>query len=163
MSGRVSSTITLSGIDTIPIYNIHGQKLLTNGVANVNYYLNGKIFATSKSKTIDTYNSFYGTYISVKKTEPTNTVYANGFTRTSVITRIYNRNSEGTLTGMKVSGTSNGTEIINKKVVKYIGKIYISTRYDPKEIINEKYNTCDYKKVKTSSSPVLLKIISLES
>ena len=162
ISGNSGHNITLSGIETIPIYNIKGQKLFTNGVTTVNYYLKGKIFAKTSTKSVEAYKSFYGRYISVKKTETTNTVYSNGFTRTAVIYKVYNRNSLGILTGMNITGTSKGTEIINNKTVTYTGKIYISTRYDPKDLMDEKYNTGDYKEVKTSSSPVLLKIIPLE-
>jgi hypothetical protein len=162
LTGSSGHNITMSGISTIPIHNINGQKLFTNGVTTVNYYLNGIIFAKTSTKSVDAYKSFYGKYISVKKTETTNTVYSNGFTRTAVIYKVYNRNSLGVLTGMKVTGTSKGTEIINNKTVTYNGKIYISTRYDPKDLMDEKYTTGAYKEVKTSSSRVLLKLTPLE-
>jgi hypothetical protein len=45
--------------------------------------------------------------------------------------------------------------------VLYTGKITISTRHDPKDVINEGYDTGTYKEVRSSSFPVLLKEIPL--
>jgi len=59
----------------------------------------------------------------VNDTETTNTVFTNGNTRKSEITYLNIRNLSGTLTGMKISGTSQGTEKIDNQIVSYTGKI----------------------------------------
>lgn len=161
--GRMNSTVTFNGTGYCPIYTVNGEKLINNGVINVNYYQNGKIFAKTTQKSTYSYNMFYGQYNTVKSSDTVNTVYTNGNTRKTVVTSLYTRNSTGTLTGLKVAGTSQGTEKINNKIVSYTGKIYINSRYDPKDLLNEKYNMGDYKEVLTSSSPTLLKIVPFES
>jgi hypothetical protein len=155
--------ITFSGSGYIPIYTVNGQKVINNGVVNVNYYLNGTLYGTSKIDTLFGYKLFNGKYQAVKMTDTTTIVYANGNTRTSVVTSVYNRNSQGTETGMVTTGTSRGIEKINNNNVSYTGKITISTRHDPKDVLNEGYNSGTYKEVRTSSSPVLIKEIPLDA
>lgn len=163
VSGRMNSTVTFTGTGACPVYNIKGQKLINNAIINFNYLQNGKIFAKSTDKSIYTYKSFNGQYIVVNDKDTTNTFYTNGNTRKSVVNNLFIRNSIGTLAGMKISGTSQGTEKINNKLVTYTGKIYETARHDPKDIYNEKYNMGDYKEVLTSSSPIILKVVPFES
>ena len=63
---------------------------------------------------------------------------------------------------MVTTGKSNGTEKISNTTVSYTGKITISTRHDPKDVMNEGYDTGTYKEVKTSTSTVLNKEIPLD-
>jgi hypothetical protein len=162
MNGK-NGNLTWNGTGYIPIYTVNGQKVLNNGVQNVNFYLNGTLYATCKLTGSFKYDLFKGQYQTVKLTRTTTTSYANGNTRTSVISQVYLRNSKGTETGMITTGTSKGTQKINNNTVSYTGKITISTRYDPKDTINDGYDEGTYKEVRTSSSPVLIKEIPLEA
>jgi hypothetical protein len=159
--GRMNSTMTYSVNSTCNIYYVDGQALGKPNPTITNYYQNGKFYAQSKDLEVLSYKSFNGIYQLVSDTDTTNTVYANGNKRTSVIKTDNIINSYGTQTGMKISGTSYGTEKINNKTVTYTGKISISTKYDPKDF--NQYNMGDYKEVLTSSSPTLLKIVPFES
>ena len=161
MNGK-DGNITFSGTGILPLYYVHGQQIANNGVSNINFYLNGTLIGKSKITSIFNYKVFDGAYRTVKETDTNNVLYTNGNTRTSVISQIFSRNSQGTETGMVTTGTSKGTENINNTTVSYTGKITISTRHDPKDVINEGYDTGTYKEVRTSSSPVLLKEIPLD-
>ena len=162
MNGK-DGNLTLTGTGVLPIYVVRGQKIGNNFVKNINYYFNGKLLAKSKITGVFKYQFINGYYRSVKLTATTNTLYTNGNNRTSVITQVFNRNSKGTEIGMVTTGTSKGTEKVNNKTVSYTGKITVSTRHDPKDVINEGYNTGTYKEVRTSSSPVLIKEIPLDA
>lgn len=162
MSGK-DGNLTFSGTGVMPIFNVNGHKLENNGIKTINYYVNGKLFATSNITTVFKYQYISGDYQTVKMTDTFNTLYTNGNTRSSIITQLYSRNSKGTETGMVTTGTSKGTEKINNKTVSYTGKITISTRHDPKDYLNEGYVTGTYKEVRTSSSPILNKEIPLEA
>jgi hypothetical protein len=161
MNGK-DGNITFSGTGILPLYYVHGQQIANNGVSNINFYLNGTLIGKSKITSIFNYKVFDGAYRTVKETDTNNVLYTNGNTRTSVISQVFSRNSQGTETGMVTTGTSKGTENINNTTVSYTGKITISTRHDPKDVINEGYDTGTYKEVRTSSSPVLLKEIPLD-
>ena len=162
MNGN-DGNLTFSGTGTIPIYNVHGQILINDCLSNVNYYLNGKLYAKCKLTSVSSYKMFNGEYKDIKDIDTTTTLYTNGNTRTSVITQLFNRDSKGTEIGMVTTGTSKGTEKINNKTVSYTGKITVSTRHDPKDVMNEGYDTGTYKEVRTSSSPVLIKEIPLDT
>jgi hypothetical protein len=155
--------LTFSGTGVIPIFNVNGHKVENNGIKTINYYVSGKLLATSNITTVFKYQFINGDYQTLKMTDTTNTLYTNGNTRTSIITQLYSRNSKGTETGMVTTGTSKGTEKVNNKIVSYTGKITISTRHDPKDYLDEGYVTGTYKEVRTSSSPVLNKEIPLEA
>jgi len=161
MNGK-DGNITFSGTGILPLYYVHGQQIANNGVSNINFYLNGTLIGKSKITSIFNYKVFDGAYRTVKETDTNNVLYTNGNTRTSVISQVFSRNSQGTETGMVTTGTSKGTENINNTTVSYTGKITISTRHDPKDVINEGYDTGTYKEVRISSSPVLLKEIPLD-
>ncbi len=156
-------TLKVTGTGKIPYHTVNGQQLLNNGVMNVGYYINGTNYAKCKITNVFGYKLIKGVYRNIKLTTTTSTVYANGNTRTSIITKVFTRNSMGTETGMVTTGTSHGIEKINGKNVSYTGKITISTRYDPKDIMNEKYDEGTYKEVRTSSSPTLLKEVPLDT
>ncbi len=162
MNGK-DGNLTFSGTGTLPIFNVHGQILVNNCISNSNYYWKGILCAKCNETIISSYKLINGEYQDIKDTDTTNTLYSNGNTRTSIITKVFIRNSKGTETGLVTTGTSKGTEKINNKTVSYTGKITISTRYDPKDVINEGYDTGTYKEVRTSSSPVLIKEIPLDA
>ena len=163
ISGRIDSKTTFTGKKIYPVYYLNGQQLFKTGAGTTNFYKNGKFYSQIKSSVKTIYKNFNGIYEDVSDIDTTSTLYANGNTRKSVISHVYLRNSIGDQIGMKISGTSKGIEKINNKKVKYSGKIYIGTKYDPKDIMNSGYNEGNYKEVRTSSSPVLLKIIPYES
>jgi hypothetical protein len=142
---------------------IAGQKYAANTTINMIYTINGKVSAKSTQFTTFQYKAFKGVYHSVKTICTTNSNYAVGLNKKSVINSYYTRNSVGTLTGVKVSGTSKGTETINNKLVSFTGKITITTKYDPRDIFDEGFTEGDYKEVLTSSSPTLLKVYPLEA
>jgi hypothetical protein len=161
--GKLSSGIIFSGTITSPFYYLNKHKLVKNSTGVMNFWQNGKFLA--KINFLDTYQYklFNADYQLIKLTETTNTFYANGDTRSSVISSYYTRSSKGTLTGQKTSGTSKGTEKINNKKVSYTGKITITTRYDPKDVYNEKFDFGNYYEDKTSTSPNLLKTYPFEA
>ncbi len=162
MVGNDGASLKVLGSGTVQITNVHGQQILNNAVRTMKYYLNGKLVATVNSKTICTYKSFHGTYQNVKDIITSNTV-ANNYTRTSVITKIYYRNTNGVKTGMNVAGTAYGTEQINNKTVKYTSKINVGIVHDPKDVLEEGYTTGNYREVFNSSSPQLAKIVPLDT
>jgi hypothetical protein len=161
--GTVNSHLKFSGKTSSPFYNLNGQKLIKKSTGFMNFYMDKVFFA--KIQVLDTpvYKLYNGQYQLLKVTESTNTFFSNGNSRKSVISSYYSRNKLGTLIGQKTLGTSFGSERINKVVVKYTGKIYISTRYDSKDAFNEKYIFGDYKEVKTSKSTTLLKLYPFEA
>ena len=161
MNGK-NNNLTFSGTGILPLYNVHGQKLINNGVVNINFYVNGTLIGKSKITSVFNYKVFNGVYRPVKLTDTYNILYTNGNTRTCIVSQVFSRNSQGTETGLVTTGTSKGTEKINNTKVSYTGKITISTKHDPKDVIDEGYNTGTYKEVRTSSSPVLIKEIPLD-
>jgi len=162
IAGNDGPSLKILGSGTVQISYVHGQQILNNAIKTLNYYLNGKLVATVNSTTISTYKSFHGTYLNVKDTVTSNTI-ANNYTRTSVITKIYYRNTKGVETGMNVAGISHGTEQINNKTVKYTGKINVGVVHDPKDIIDGGYTTGNYREVFNSTSPQLPKIVPLDA
>lgn len=165
MTGKDSKTGAFIKATGVSLYRtIAGQKYAANITINMIYTLNGKVLARSTEFTTYQYKAFNGVCQTIKTISTTNSTYAIvGFNKKSVINSYYTRNSVGTLTGMKVSGTSKGTEIINNKRVNFTGKITISTKYDPKNVFTERFTEGDYKEVLTSSSPTLLKLYPLEA
>jgi len=164
MNGKDSDTGANVKATGVNLYRtISGQKCASNTTLNTVYTLNGKVLAKSTQFTTYQYKLFHGVCNSVKSICTTKTTYAAGVNRTSVINSYYSRNSAGTLIGLKVSGTSKGTEKINNKVVSFTGKITIATKYDPKDIFDEGFIHGDYKEILTSSSPVLLKVYPIEA
>lgn len=143
--------------------NIAGQKYVSNTTVNLVCSINGKIFAKATQFTTYQYKAFNGVCNYVKTISTTDSTYAVGLKKKSVINSYYTRNSAGTLTGLKISGTSRGTETINNKRVSFTGKITISTRHDAKDIFSEGFTRGDYKEVLTSSSPTLLKLYPMEA
>lgn len=163
MNGKDSATGAVFKATGVSLYRtIAGQKCLSNTTLNMIYSQNGKVIAKSTQFTTFQYKSFNGVYQSVKSIRTTNSAYS-GINRKSVINSYYSRNSVGTLIGLKVSGTSKGTEKINNKLVSFTGKITITTKHDPKDFFDEGFVEGDYKEVLTSSSPVLLKVFPLEA
>jgi hypothetical protein len=162
IAGNDGPSLKILGSGTVQITNVHGQQILNNAVKTLKYYLNGKLVATVTSKTISSYKSFHGTYQNVKDTITSNTV-ANNYTRTSVITEIYYRNTNGVETGMNVAGTAHGTEQINNKTVTYTSKINVGIVHDPKDVLGGGYTTGNYREVYNSSSPQLAKIVPLDA
>lgn len=114
MNGK-DGKLTFSGTGTLLIYNVHGQKIVNNAVSNVNYYLNGILYAKCKSTILYSYKMYNGEYRDVKHVDTTSTLYSNGNTRTSVISQVFIRNSKGTETGLVTTGTSKGTEKIDNR------------------------------------------------
>ena len=162
IAGNYGSSIRFVGSGTVKISMVHGQQILNNAVTTVRYYLNGKLVETINSTTISTYKSFHGSYQNVKDTITSNTV-ANNYTRTSVITKIYYRNTKGAETGMNVAGTAHGTELVNNKTVTYTSKINVGVVHDPKDVLEGGYTTGNYREVFNSSSPQLPKIVPLDT
>ena len=154
-------SIKILGSGTVQISYVHGQQILNNAVQTLKYYLNGTLFATVNSTTKSTYKSFHGSYMDVKDITTSNTI-ANNYTRTSVITEIYYRNTSGVETGMNVAGTSHGTEQFNNQTVTYTSKINMGIVHDPKDVLDEGYTTGNYREVFNSSSPQLPKIVPLD-
>ena len=162
-NGKISPTTTFKATVVCPFRYIGGQKCFGTGTTNTVFYQDGKFLAKSTMATTFSYKGFNGYYAIIKSTETTKTTYANGNTRKSIINYNYIRNSVGTLSGLKVSGTSQGTQKINSKFVNYTGKISMSTTYDPRDLLNEKFNVGNYKEILTSSAPKLLKFFPFES
>jgi len=168
------ATITINGKDSFTgatvkatglslFRTVSGQKCVSNTTLSTVYSLNGKVLVKSTQFTTFQYKIFDGLCRTVKTIRTTNTAYTAGINRKSVINSYYTRNSVGTLTGVKISGTSQGTEKINNKVVNFTGKITITTKHDPRDIFDEGFVEGDYKEVLTSSSPTLLKIYPFEA
>jgi hypothetical protein len=162
IAGNYGSSLRFVGSGTVKISMVHGQQILNNAVSTVRYYLNGKLVETIKSTTISKYKSYHGSYQNVKDTITSNTI-ANNYTRTSVLTKIYYRNTNGAETGMNVAGKAHGTELVNNKTVTYTSKINVGVVHDPKDVLEGGYTTGNYKEVFNSSSPQLPKIVPLDT
>jgi hypothetical protein len=162
-TGKISPTITFKSTVVCPYRYIGGQKCLGTGTTNTVFYQNGKMLAKAVETTNFTYKGFKGYYEYIKTTDILKTTYADGSTRKCILNSNYNRNSLGILKGLNVSGTSQGTQKINGKSVNYTGIINISTKYDPRDLLNEQYVLGDYKEVLTSNASKLLKVVPFES
>lgn len=158
----VSTGASVKATGFSPYRTIAGQKYLANTTLSMSYAINGTFIAKSTEFTTFQYKAFNGACQIVKSIRTTNSNYIIGVNRKSVINSSYTRNSFGILTGLKVSGTSKGTETINNKLVSFTGKITITTKYDPRDILDEGFTEGDYKEVLTSSSPTLLKVLPLD-
>lgn len=165
MTGKDSVTgASVSGTGVSLYRTIAGQKYVGNTTMNMIYTINGKVLARITQITTYQYGAFNGAFQAVKTIRTTNSAYAiASFNKKSVINSYYTRNSVGTLIGLKVSGTSKGTEKINNKLVSFTGKITITTKHDPRDIFSEGFTEGDYKEVLTSSSPTLLKLYPLDA
>lgn len=165
MTGKNSATGATIKATGFNLYRtIAGHKYAANTTINMVYTINGKVLARLTQFTTYQYRAFNGVCQTIKTIRTTNSTYAiAGFNKKSVINSYYTRNSKGTLTGVKVSGTSKGTETINNKRVSFTGKITISTKYDPRDIFSEGFTEGDYKEVLTSSSPKLLKVYPFDA
>lgn len=165
MTGKNSATGATIKATGFSLYRtIAGQKYAANTTINMIYTINGKVLARLTEFTTYQYGSFNGAIKTVKTISTINSAYSvASFSKKSVINSYYTRNSVGTLTGVKISGTSKGTETINNKLVSFTGKITISPKYDPKDIFTDGFTEGDYKEVLTSSSPTLLKVYPLEA
>ena len=163
-TGRTFNGLTFSGKANYTFhYASNGQRLTKIGTMSIKYYKNGEYYAKVTGIDIPTYRYICGAYQLIKETTTANTVYANKDTRKSTISKVYKRNSKGTLIGLKTSGTSSGTEKVNGKRVTYTGKITVATRYDPKDTWNEKYTTGNYYETRTSTSLALVRKLPLEA
>jgi hypothetical protein len=163
VSGTLNAHMKFSGTTSSPFMNLNGQKLIKQSSGFMKFYQDNLLFAKIQVQDTPLYKLYSGQYQLLKVRENTNTFFTNGNSRKSVISSYYTRNSLGTLVGQKTYGTSSGSEKINNVMVKYTGKIYITTRYDAKDAFNEKFIFGDYKEAKSSTSPTLLKIYPFEA
>ncbi len=164
MTGKDSATGAIVKATGFSLYRtIAGQKYAANTTINMIYTINGKVLARLTQFTTYQYGAFNGAFQTVKTIRTTNSSYVGVLNKKSVINSYYTRNSVGTVTGLKISGTSKGTEKINNKLVSFTGKITISAKYDPNDIFSEGFTEGDYKEVLTSSSPTLLKVYPLDA
>ncbi len=160
--GNDGPSIKILGTGTVQISYVHGQQILNNVVKTLKYYLNGKLVVTVNSTIKSTYKSFHGTYLDVKDITTSNTV-GPYYTRTSVITEINYRNTNGVKTGMNVAGISHGTEQVNNTNITYTSKINVGIIHDPKDLLDGGYTTGNYREVFNSSSPQLPDIVPLDA
>jgi hypothetical protein len=163
LNGRTFNGLKYSGKATYTFSYVNGQRLTKNAVMTAKFYNNSVLYAIVTETYVPTYKLIKGSYLGVKDTITTKTSYANGDTRTSTISSLYTRNSNGVLIGKKTSGTSSGTEIINGKKVTYTGKISIGTKYDSKDSWNEHYVYGDYSETRTSTASNLKRVIPIEA
>ncbi len=163
MNGRINSTLTTTGTGFATLTYINGQRLLKNKVFTYKFYQKGVYYGKMISSTIYTYKKFGTTYETFKQTCTSNTFYANGDTRQSIITTNYNRNTKGVLIGQKTSGKSSGVDKINNKKVNYTGVITIGTKYDPNDQLDEKFTEGNYHESITSTATKLPKRMPFEA
>ena len=109
--------------------------------------------------TTPTYDYILGDWNLMKWAESSKTNYADGSYRSSTITKSFKRNDIGIASGLSMSGTSSGKDLIKGKWAYYTGKISIKTVFDSRE----GYGDDDYKEVKTSSSATLKKQLPFET
>lgn len=162
ITGRLNNGMTFSGSTFATYFYLKGNKLVKNSNGILKFWQNGKFYGKIFVQDTPVYKNYSGGFQMSKVTETTRTSYANGDSRYSTISSIYNRNTLGVLKSQKISGTSYGKEMISGKTVTYTGKIYIGTKFDPRDIFNEKIAFGDYKEYKTSTSPVLKKYYPFE-
>lgn len=160
---KIGNNITYTGRGISNVNRVNGLQILNNGLETITVNQNGKLYAIYKVTIKYAHKFFNGKYLNDKVSVTTKTTYLNGDTRTAIVNTVYVRNPNGYLIGKKYSGTSYGTEKINNKTAKYTGKIYIGTRFDPNDWVNEHYNQGDYKEIRTSSSQTLVKRVPLEA
>ena len=163
VTGKLNPGITFSGTITSPFVMLNKHKVVKNSTGTFTYWQNGKLFAKVKIFDLPQYKLFNGQEQIIKFTETTNTFYADGDTRISVIHSYYSRISTGVLIGQKTSGFSKGTEKINNKIVKYTGKIVVTTKFDPNDTYNERFDFGNYYEYKTSTSPTVKKRYPFEA
>lgn len=162
ITGRLNNGLKFSGSTVANYFYLKGNKLVKNSSGILRFWQNGKFYGKIFVQDTPVYTNYSGGYQMSKVTETTKTSYGNGDSRISKITSIYNRNTAGVLKSQKLNGISYGKEKISGKTVTYTGKIYISTKLDPKDLFNEKIVFGDYREFKTSISPILKKYYPLE-
>lgn len=162
VTGRLNNGLIFSGSTVANYFYLKGNKLVKNSTGILRFWQKGTFYGKIFVQDTPVYRNYAGNYQMSRVTETTKTSYANGDSRTSTITSIYNRNTAGVLKSQKLSGTSYGKEKISGKTVTYTGKIYISTKLDPRDAFNEKIAFGDYREYKTSISTVLKKYYPFE-
>jgi hypothetical protein len=161
--GTIKSVIAIKGTGYSSLYYINGQRLEKSSFNTIKLYENNTCIAKIISSTQYYYKKFGTYYGLIKETRTSNTSYSNGDYRSSTITTNYNRTSKGILVGKKTSGKSSGYDIINNTKESYSGVISIGTKYDPNDIIAEKYTYGNYHESLKSTSKNLKRDIPIES
>ena len=107
----------------------------------------GQTIYTITSKQTNTMSSYVEKFL---------TKYQIGTTRSCTITTTFYRNNtsmnNNQISKVTSTGTSSGTDKINKKIVKYTGNITMGYKLNPK---TKKFEVNSYKEVKKSSSSTL--------
>ena len=161
--GALNGVQIISSMENINLCYVNGQRLIKNSLETIKIYDNGTFYGKMISTTQFIYKKYGNYYAIIKETKTSNTTFANGDNRTSIITTNYNRTSDSKLVGKKTSGKLSGYDKINNTIVNYTGAISIGTQYDPNDFLDEKYTNGNYHESLKSSAKNLNKDVPIES
>lgn len=157
VNGRLNKYFTFSGNIIGTVSFINGQQVHKNSLATIKYWNNGVYYGKTIINASPSYKNYGGIYKLIKTITSSKTYYANSDFKSSIITKVYTRNTAGNIMGLKTTGTSKGSERVGSQIINYTGIIYIQSRYDSRDFYNEKFNTGSYFEERSSNSTYLNK------
>ena len=145
--------VTFKGNITGTIGFINGQQVHKKSLATINYWNKGIYFGKTISSTYPLYKNYGGICKLIKTVTSSQTYYANSDLRSSIITKVFTRNTAGNMIGLRTTGTSRGSEHYGAEIRNYTGIIYLKTRQDSRDLYNEKFDTGNYLKKDAALQP----------
>ena len=161
VSGRLNKYVTFKGNITGTIGFINGQQVHKKSLATINYWNKGIYFGKTISSAYPLYKNYGGICKLIKTVTISQTYYANSDLRSSIITKVFTRNTAGNMIGLRTTGTSRGSELHGSEIRNYTGIIYLKTRQDFRDLYNEKFDTGNYFEERRSTSTNLNKNLPL--
>jgi hypothetical protein len=117
--------ITFTGNVTAPLTWLKYDQAFGNRTEKTSYFLNGKSYAETTLTTTWITLLINGAYRLMNESDVTETFFADGSQRSSQITVLYQRDENGTITGISGTGTVLGMDQIRGQSVDYTGVITI--------------------------------------
>lgn len=160
INGKLSNTLSFTGRVQTALDYRNGQQLYKNSTVDITYLNNGTSFGSTNAKLKFLYQSFNGNYSLIKTVSNSTTSYTTyNYTRTTLMNYNYQRNTQGKLAGLQITGTAKGVE--NAGLTKYSSSIKVQTRQDVRDLYGESYHSGNYFEKAVSGSTSLNKITPL--
>jgi len=158
IKGKINNNMSFSGRVQTTLDYKNGQQLYKNSTANITYLNNGTKFGTTNAKLKFLYQNFNGNYSLIKTLSNSTTYYASNYTKTTLMNFNYQRNTQGKLFGLQITGTSKG---IQNGISIYSSNIKVQKRHDANDLYCELYHPGDYFEKTVSGSTSLNKTTPL--
>ena len=160
ITGKISSSLSFNGRVQTALDFKNGQQLYKNSTLKITYFNKGTIYGTTNAKLKFLYRSFNGNY-SLMRTVSNSTTYYNTsqYTKTSLMNFNYQRNNQGKLVGLQITGNANVVQNGDSNIYK--STIKVQTRKDAKDLYSESFHPGNYFEKTVNGSTNLNKTIPL--